>query len=570
MSSYRLAATADIDTHTELSGYSPLLRTLLLRRGITTDQQAEEFLNPDYKRDVFDPFLIKDMDKAVDRIIAALESGEHIAIYGDYDCDGIPGSVVAHDAFAKIGYKNVTVYIPDRHTEGYGLNTNALSTLAEEGVTLLITIDCGISDVKEVAYANDLGMDVIVTDHHLTQEHLPPAYAILNSKQDDCAYPDDMLCGAGVAWKLSCALFTRLRENTYSYEAPPVGWEKWLLDMVGLSTVADMVPLVRENRALSHYGLKVLRKSPRPGLQKLLSLMRVRQETLSEDDIGFMIAPRINAASRMGTPKDAFEMLADRHPVEAGAHAEHLHKLNEQRKLLVARIVKQAKRTLEQRDIREVIVIGDPNWRIGVLGIAATNLMEEFNRPVFVWGREGGTEIKGSCRSDGSVNLLDLMVAAGEEFFLGLGGHEASGGFSISQENVHDLEDRLVDAYRSVRKQDTKEEVVADAELLPEGVTHALASDIHRLAPFGVGNPKPVFLFHKVTLAETKKFGKKNNHVQLSIGRKNMPPLPAISFFADDSFDHLGEGDEISLLAHVEISHFRGRPEVRLRVVEVV
>lgn len=568
MTPYTVSESIDPDAYPELAEYTPLTRKLLIRRGITTAEEADKFLNPDYERDIFDPFLIKGMDKAVARIITALENNERIAIYGDYDCDGIPGSVVLHDALAKIGYRNFFVYIPDRHIEGYGLNTEAIDALARDNVTLLITIDCGISDVDEIAHANDLGIETIITDHHLTQEHLPPAYAILNSKQEDCAYPDEMLCGAGVAWKLSCALFQTLKEEEHEYNPPPVGWEKWLLDMAGLSTVADMVPLVGENRTLAHYGLKVLRKSPRPGLQKLLSLMRINQKTLNEDDIGFMIAPRINAASRMGTPKDAFEMLAEDNPAKAGALAEKLHQLNEQRKLLVARIVKEAKQTLRQRELRDVIVVGNPNWRIGVLGIAATNLVEEFRRPVFVWGREGGTEIKGSCRSDGSVNVLELMTAAGEELFLGLGGHEASGGFSISQHNVYDLEDRLVEAYAEVCRQTEEEEHIVDAELTPEEVTPALAEEIQRLSPFGMGNPKPLFLFSRVPLAGVKKFGKKNDHLELQLARENMPPLPAISFFTNEA-DRFSAGDRVSILAHIEISHFRNRPEIRLRTVEI-
>ena len=226
-------ATTDSD---ELSAYHPLTQTLLKNRGITTSGEAEKFLHPDYERDIHDPFLILNMEKAVERILRAIDVEEKIVVYGDYDCDGIPGSVILHDFFKKIGYKNFENYIPHRHDEGYGLNTDAVDEFAKNGTGLLITVDCGITDVKEVAHANSFGIDVIVTDHHLPQEIIPSAYAILNSKQKGDTYPDNMLCGAGLAWKLVQALLKK-RGKEWSVGE---GWEKWLLDMAGLSNIPDM------------------------------------------------------------------------------------------------------------------------------------------------------------------------------------------------------------------------------------------------------------------------------------------------------------------------------------------
>lgn len=553
-----------------LAAYHPLLQTLLKNRGIATREAAEKFLNSDYTRDIYDPFLILNMERAVERILRAIENKEKIIVYGDYDCDGIPGSVVLHDFFKKIGYAHFENYIPHRHTEGYGLNNGAIDGFAKDGTTLLITVDCGITDVEEVAHARDLGIDVIVTDHHLPQAVLPPAYTILNSKQDGDTYPDKMLCGAGVAWKLVCAILQRGKEKGMFADIP-AGWEKWLLDMAGLSTIADMVPLVNENRALAHFGLRVLRKSTRPGLQKLFRVAKIEQTHLTEDDVGFMIAPRINAASRMDVPMRAFELLSTNDEVLAGELATHLHTMNDERKWTVAGIVKEVKKRLAERELREVIVIGNPLWRVGVLGIAASNIVEEYGRPAFVWGREGSHTIKGSCRSDGSVNLVELMTSVSEELFLNVGGHEFSGGFSISHEKIHLLEDELVSAYGKVKRPREEKETAVDATLSLDDVNWSTYGEIEKMAPFGVGNPKPTFSFPNITIGDVRTFGKGKEHLELSF-RNVYGKVVAIGFFisADIFETRVEKGARVTLIATMDKSLFRRTPELRLRIVDIV
>ena len=556
------------DIQKSLNKYPELTRKLLTNRGITGEKEAEVFLNPDYDRDIHDPFLILSMQKAVDRILRAINAKENIVIYGDYDCDGIPGSVILHDFFKKIGYRNFENYIPHRHKEGYGLNIPAVEQFAQKGATLLITVDCGITDVDEVARAQALGIDVIVTDHHLPQEILPDAYAILNSKQEGDTYPDNMLCGAGVAWKLVSALLQR-----GSFDVPK-GWEKWLLDMAGLSTIADMVPLKNENRVLAHYGLKVLRKSKRPGLLKLLRKMSVEQNHLTEDDIGFMIAPRINAASRMGVPMEAFRLLSTEDEVLAGELSDHLHKINDERKLTVANIMKETKKMLTHRELKSVIVIGNPTWRLGVLGIVASNICEEYARPVFVWGREESNCIKGSCRSDGSVNVVELMTSVREELFINAGGHELAGGFSISHDNIHTLEDELALAYEKVKHGGLRngKELPIDASLSLDEVTWNTYGEVERLAPFGIGNHKPTFLFENIKIEGVRHFGKEKNHLGLDFKNSGGRDVSAIGFFMDgDSFPGISvaESERITLVATLEKSLFRGRRELRLRIVEI-
>ncbi len=551
----------------ELSEYPPLAQTLLKNRGIETREEAEAFLNPSYENHIYDPFLILNMDRAVERIFTAIDGGESIIIYGDYDCDGIPGSVVLHDLFKKIGYRNVRNYIPHRHNEGYGLNIPAIEQFAQDGVKLLITVDCGITDVAQVARARELGIDVIITDHHLPQEILPDAYAIINSKQVDDTYPDPMLCGAAVAWKLSCAILEKGRAR---WDIPR-GWEKWLLDMAGLSTIADMVPLRDENRVLAYYGLKVLRKSKRPGLKKLLSKMGTQQEYLTEDDIGFMIAPRINAASRMSIPFEGFELLATDDVARAEELAKHLTQLNDTRKTLVASMVKDARKHLDARAVESslsaVIVIGNPSWRPGLAGLVAGNLAEHYERTVFVWGRADDGTLKGSCRSDGTVNLVTLMTSVREEIFLHKGGHELSGGFSISHDQIHFLEEELACAYEGLRREKEDQEIFTDATLSLREVTWSTWNIVERFAPFGMGNAKPTFLFEDVVIAKNNTFGKTKEHRELTFAGSS---VKAIAFFADEkTFSELHEGDRADLIATFEESRFRGRRELRLRIVSI-
>ena len=388
----------------ELFGNIPeFTQKLLYRRGIESNQDAMQFLYPSYENHMHDPFLMHDMEKGVVRIFEAMEAKEKIIIYGDYDCDGIPGSVILHDLFQKIGYTNASVYIPHRHDEGYGLNKEAIELFRDQDVKLIITVDLGTTDIEEIAHAESFGIDVIVTDHHIPHGELPRAYAIINPKLPSTGsgqvahYPDPMLCGAGVAFKLASAFLKKYGE----YYNVPAGWEKWLLDMAALGTLSDMVPLLGENRTISHFGLRVLKKTPRPGLLKLLKIMKIDPRHLTEDDLTFMVTPRINAASRMDTPMRAFELLSTKDEAAAGALALHLSKINDERKTLVATIMREANNTLEAREEKEIILIGNPKWRVGVLGLVASKLMEEYKKPAFVWGMGDSTCIKGSCRSDG-------------------------------------------------------------------------------------------------------------------------------------------------------------------------
>ncbi len=547
--------------------YDGLLRGLLQKRGIKDEKEAEIFLNPSYERDLHDPFLMRDMEKACVRLYEAIDNNEKIIIYADYDCDGIPGAVILKDLLDLTGYKNYQVYIPQRNSEGYGFNMTALKQFAKDQVKLLITIDLGITAVAEVAQATVDGIDVIVTDHHLPHEVLPRAYAILNPKVDN--YPEKMLCGAGVAFKFAQGFIKKYGE----YFKIKVGAEKWMLDMAGLATLSDMVPLTGENRAIAHFGMKVLRKSPRPGLQKLLAKMKIDQRYLAEDDIGFMITPRLNAASRMDDPMRAFELLSTKDEVEAGRLADHLSKINDERKTIVTGIMREVNKKLEKYEHKQVMVIGNPAWRVGILGLVAGKICDEYKKPVFVWGKDENDCIKGSCRSDGSVSVVELMAAT-RESFLDFGGHELAGGFTASPEKIHFLEEALSANFDKIKKEKTDSALAHDVRSSLDVLTMKSWQDIGKLSPFGTGNPKPVFLFESAKIEKIKKFGKNGSgeHMEIIFSDGSPKKAKAVAFFSGvDSYKNtLSEGLSVNLLGTFDLSRFAGREELRLRIEDIV
>ena len=565
----------------ELREYDDLTAALLARRGVVTKEEADTFLNPSYDLHLHDPLLMCDMSLAAKRLGMAIRSGERIAIWSDYDCDGIPGAVLMHDFLKKTGV-NFENYIPHRHDEGYGMNVSGIETLAKSGTKLIVTVDSGITDVEPIARANELGMEVIVTDHHLPGETLPDAFAILNPNvRPDETYPFTQLCGSGVAWKLVCATLAvapELREKV------PGGWEKWLLDMVGLATVADMVPLVGENRLLATYGLLVMRKSPRIGLQKLLRGMRVEQRKITEDDIGFMIAPRVNAASRMGEARDAFELFTTNDESEADTLAKKLEALNRQRKAAAGAITRAVHTRLSARSgsasggkdaLPPVIAMGDPEWRPALLGLVANTIADEYERPVFLWGREGNMSLKGSFRSGGFTQTMELMRAT-ENLFEQFGGHTAAGGFTVRDTEVFFLEDRLNTAYDTLTPVEQGDPLAnhADAVITPEEISLSFLQNVEKLAPFGQQNPKPVFLLREILVREVSRFGKAQEHLKLKIDvNDGNESIDVITFFVKGAIartaDALVRGSRAHLLAHLERDSFsRGNP-VRLRLLDI-
>jgi len=565
MTTYRMADTAPEKVQNELERYSSFLQQLLYTRGIETAIDAEAFLNPSYDNDLHDPFLLNDMKIAVERTLNAIKNEEQIVIYSDYDCDGIPGGVVLHDFFKLVGYTNFKNYIPHRHYEGFGLNVAAVEKLAEEGATLIITIDCGTTDIAAVEKANEHGVDVIVTDHHQAKETLPKAVAIVNPQIGD-SYPFKGLCGAGVVFKVVQAL---LSNGDFDVKE---GMEKWWLDMVGVATIADMVPLRGENRALATYGLQVLRKSRRPGLQMLLRKQKADQRYLTEDDIGFTIGPRINASSRMGSPQDAFGMLSTLDEGEAGMYVDHLEKLNNERKGMVSAMTKEVHKKMKILvEVPQVIVLGNPEWRPSLVGLTANKLAEEYNRPAFVWGRDGNGKIKGSCRSNGVSSVIAVMEAVAAHLH-GFGGHHMAGGFEVDEDKIHTLSTAMNEAFMEMGDAaniDVQLEV--DAELTLDEISSTVIEEQKMLAPFGMDNKKPLYKFTDVIAKEVAIFGKTKEHTKLQFDTKGYA-REAITFFKkpEDFTVEPKVGEKLTLLAHLEQSYFMGRLQTRLRIIDIL
>lgn len=601
--------------------YDELIDYLLKKRGYETPESQHQFLNPDYEKHTYDPFLMSDMEIAVTRILQAIQNDEKICVYSDYDADGIPGATVIHDFFKKIGYTNVMYYIPHRHSEGYGLHIDALEKIKNDGATLLITVDLGITAVKEVAFANSIGIQVIITDHHEPLEVLPNAIAIVNPKvprkptpsdvsfsessqipshssassrgdsssdfeneTSDELYPDTMLCGCATAFKLVQGILavvrcekqlgdTTLVEQVISkIVVPPTGWEKWLLDMVGIATLSDMVPLVNENRVFATYGLKVLKKSRRPGLLALFQIMRIRQQYLTEDDIVFSITPRLNAASRMAHPEVAFRLLTTTDSNQAIKIAKELSRLNDERKLEVARAMRTVHKKMSTRtELPTVLVVGDPDWSPGVLGLIASKIVEEYDRSVFVWCIENET-VKGSCRARNGDHVVDLMNAISDQF-IQYGGHEGAGGFAMDKERVHFLEEKLntvaQEMYPHHQEELVRQVIPFELALTPDQITRDFHTVLSALAPFGFGNRPPVIVLQNVT-PTVGVFGKNKEHLQISIDN-GFNTLRGIQFFTKPeryALD-LEKSVPVDLYGHVEYSVFMGKGELRLRIVHI-
>lgn len=539
------------------------------------ESEFQSFLFPDYEKTFLNPQSMDDAEKAVSRILEALKNNEKIVVYGDYDCDGVPGTALVRDFFSKIGYKNVDFYIPDRHKEGYGLNMAAIKHIHSEGATLILTIDLGTTNIEEIDYSNSLGLDVIVTDHHLPLESengqiLPKAYAVLNNKKHSCNYANKDLCGSGTVFKLVRMILDRLHETktndlsawkkleSVEIVLPPVGYEKWLLDLVAIATIADMVPLTGENRTLAIYGLHVLSKTRRSGLHTIFKNAKVKLENIDEKEVAFTIAPRVNSASRMAHPRIALSMFSgvEKEGIDA---AHELEQLNTERKDSTKTIVKKINKILDERQkekrLPEVVVVGDPEWNPGILGILASKILDRYNVNVFVYGGRNEKNIfKGSCRSRGDIHLVKIMTetenknsVGGEKYFKHFGGHELAGGFSISLKNVHELESLLnqqIDKARInnnvLEQKDSSKNGAVEIEL--HKIDSNLLDGLQLLSPFGVGNPKPVFKLKNISNYEFMRFGKSGEHLKIKLVGKDLVDRKvereAIRFFVDEKLEN--------------------------------
>lgn len=528
-----------------------LFDRILATRGITPDNRAL-FLLPDYEQR-HDPFLLPDMQAAVDRLVQARDKQEKITIYGDYDIDGLTATTLLLDAFQSFGFKHVKAFIPNRFVEGYGLTTDAIERIAADGAELIVTVDCGSLSHKEIARANELGVDVIVTDHHNVADTPPPAVATINPKRTDHSYPFIDLAGVGVAFKLVQALQTVL-------DGLPKGQEKWLLDLVALGTVCDVVTLVDENRTNVYWGLKVLAQTRRPGLKALMAVAGVEPRTVNARSLGFALGPRMNAAGRLETAEYALNLLTSKDGLAALHIARQLDELNKVRRAEQDQILKEAIAQAEQYADDPVLVVSAPGWNHGIVGIVAAKLLEKFKKPTYVLA-EMGEEAKGSARSYGDFSAADAIRAADDLIIKG-GGHKLAAGVTLKTKNIPAFRKRVNDFFKSqkLREQTALLLPQADVDAALIELTEELVDQIAQLEPFGNGNPQPILKTADLLVTNLRRMGSDAQHVKLTVKREE-GTIDLLAFSAPDHF-FVEPGEKITAWYTVDVNEWNGRRSV--------
>jgi single-stranded-DNA-specific exonuclease len=496
-------------------GLPPLIARLMLNRGLSDPDEIIAFLEPSLER-LTSPFDLPDLEVAAVRLAQAVRRREPLVVYGDYDADGLTATCLLSQFFQELGLPCFP-YIPDRLEEGYGLNQPALEELASKA-RLLVTVDCGVSDAAEVAWARDHGIDVIITDHHELPPELPPALAVVNPKRGGEGYPFEMLAGVGVALLLALGVRARLREEGWFKNHPEPNLRNYL-DLLVLGTAADVVPVLGENRILVRQGLQVLEETRRPGLLALKEAAGLNGKIVTFRDLCFRLAPRLNAAGRLGQARGALHLLLATDLGQARSQARVLNEFNRRRQSLEGEVLRQARGLVHQRrlDQRPVMVLGREDWHPGVLGIAAARLAEEFHRPVALVSFKDGVG-RGSARSIEGYHLFEGLRTC-RQHLLKFGGHEAAAGFTITEENLTALQEALEEAFEAqvgdVRLRPTlKVDAAVDFSDLDQGFYKHLA----RLRPFGPGNPEPVFVCQGVECLTSRVVGERHLKVQLSQG----------------------------------------------------
>ena len=539
-----------------------LFEQILTARGLTTRAAREAFLRPDYAAVKHDPFLLPDMEKAVVRLKQAREQGEKVVIYGDYDIDGLSATALLLDAFGKFGFEGVDAFIPNRFVEGYGMTMGAVNKVHDMGADLIVTVDTGSLCHAEIAYATNLGIDTVVTDHHNVAETPPPSVAAVNPKFSGHTYPFRDLCGAGVAFKLVQALQTEL-------DGLPDGYEKWLLDLVALGTVCDIVTLADENRANVYWGLEVLKKQQRPGLKALMAVAGIEPEQVNARHLGFGLGPRMNAAGRLETAQHALDMLTARDGLAALEASEKLEELNIKRRGIQDAIFEEACVQAEQLADDRVLVVSSGGWNHGVIGIVASKLVEKYKKPVFIIG-ERGEEATGSARSFGDFSAADAVRAADDIIIKG-GGHGAAAGVTLETEKIGDFRRRVNEFYDSLQL--TSQELYllprADVEIDDfSEIDEELVENLAKMEPFGNGNPEPVLKITTASVLSMRRMGADGQHVKLALRDKNGKVLQMLAFNAPEEFFR-EPGDEVVAWFQPVVNEWQGVRTVEGRLLYV-
>jgi single-stranded-DNA-specific exonuclease len=535
-----------------------LFEKILAARGLD-GALIEDFLEPDYSR-IHDPFLLPDMKKAVDRLVLANEKQEKLVIYGDYDIDGLTATALLLDAFKSFGFKNVDVFMPSRFVEGYGMALSAVEKIAADGVSLIVTVDCGSSSVNEIKRAKQLGVDVIVTDHHEVTS-LKPSTIVVNPKLKNSNYPFRDLAGVGVAFKLAQALQTKL-------PGLDGGAEKWLLDLVALGTVCDAVSLTGENRTNVFWGLKVMSKTRRPGLKALMAISGTDPKKVNARSLGFAIGPRMNAAGRLETAKYALEALTSIDPMLALEKAQRLDLLNKERRRDQDKIVEEAIVQADKLSDDPVLVVSSPDWNHGIVGIVASKLMEKYHKPTFVL-QELGDESKGSARSYGEFSVVDALTASKGIISKG-GGHHFAAGVTLPTNNIAAFRKSVNDFYKSKNFANQRSLLLPkeDAIALLDEVDEELVNLINQLEPFGNGNVQPILRSDNLLVRNVRKMGDKSQHVKLDLQDGQGNRMQFLAFSAPEHF-FAEVGSTINVWYQPDLNEWNNNVSVEGRLLHI-
>ncbi len=563
--------------------YHPIIASILSQRGIRTKENAELFLFPDYYRDCHDPFLFQDMQKAIERISRALSHNEKITIYCDYDVDGLASGSLLYETIKQLG-GTVNAIMNHRENDGYGLRTHAIQESIESGTTLFITTDCGISNATEVCYANERGVDVIITDHHTVpalEKDLPPAYAIIHPLVRADAYPCKILAGGGSAFKLAQAIIrtddsemSRRRLTALSQKGHAVDWqafEKWLLDLVCLSTVGDCVPLKGENRVFVRYGLQVLKKSQRPGLQALLRKMKKRNMELNSRAVSFFLAPRINAASRMEHARIAFDLLTTHSQEEAERLADVLELKNTERQKKTEHVISHAKEQLDvyHAEQKKILVGNADDWPLGILGLVAGRLCDYYRKPVVLMTGVSGN-VSGAARSVIGVHIANVFSEM-SHYFDRFGGHQAAGGFALKKDSLIDdvrqslesIGDRLI-----TTEYDSQKALSIDAICMLSDLTWDTLSQLKNLEPYGQDNPKPKLMIKSSRVVDKRILGKTGKHVRITLDQDGVRKQ-CIGFSMSDVATEINEGDYVDIVCELDEHEWNGYKDLQISLVDI-
>ena len=526
------------------AGLPPSIPNILYHRGYTTPPAILNYLRPSLF-DFNSPYLFKDMEKIVRRLDEAQKACEKLLIYGDYDADGVTATALLYKALLKFGF-NVLVHIPKRD-DGYGLHKNIIEKAAENGISVIITVDCGITACEEIKLASALGLDLIITDHHEPGEVLPEAYGILNAKVENSGYPFRHLAGVGVAYKLVQALFVY-----YGLPFDLCGTEGDYLDLVALGTIADIVPLIGENRILVKYGLQVMEKTKHPGLKALLEECGLSGKKLKAGQISFMVAPRINAAGRMDTARLALNLFLEENYDHALAMAKELTTENQRRQATEKNILQEAEDILNQAPLPPVIVLSSPAWHHGVIGIVASRLVEKYHRPVFMISEEED-KAKGSARGIEDYNVIEELRKA-DSLLLKYGGHKQAAGFTLLKENIDSLRQLLITNFLAsgiVFKQHFNIDALVSLDL----VDFNLEKELAQMAPFGAENPAPLLLTEKLTVKKVQTVGKEGDHLKVFL-QNGSEYLEAMAFKRGNEYKEFSALEKIDMVYTLELNDY--------------